>query len=63
MKRENLPFNIPQIDFVFNKFDTNNDGYLDSSEWTAYIIDDRKFSKNLTLYRFESIVNDKRCGS
>lgn len=37
MKREGLPFNVPQCDFLFKHLDSNNDGYLDLEEWTHKI--------------------------
>ncbi|CDW87512.1 ef hand family protein [Stylonychia lemnae] len=40
MKRENLPFSLAQIDFLFSKFDQNNDGYIDLNKWQQFIQDD-----------------------
>lgn len=37
MKRENMPFNIPQIDFLFAKFDFSHDGYVDLEKWSRII--------------------------
>ena len=42
MKKEMLPFNIPQCDFMFGKIDTKKDKVIDAEEWANSIQDDRK---------------------
>lgn len=40
LKKENLSFNLPQIDCLFKNIDSNHDNAIDMNDWLHSVIDD-----------------------
>jgi hypothetical protein len=62
MKREGLPFNKAQCDFMFEKLDANGDGAMDLQEWLQSMKDDGKllFTSQCFIYSFEPYTKPER---